>query len=152
MRFYSNRKRGFTLIELLVVIAIIGMLSSVILASLNSAREKSRHARRLSDLRQIQTALEMYYNDKGYYPTQGSQGDITNINSEIQGYFPNNKVPTDPRYGDQAGKTYQYQSSDSANSSQGYVLQMINTENPSTWCWMSTSLDTLSPSGADMCK
>jgi prepilin-type N-terminal cleavage/methylation domain-containing protein len=61
-------QKGFTLIELLVVIAIIGILSAVVLVSLNSARAKSRDARRLSDLRQIMTALEIYYNDNGAYP------------------------------------------------------------------------------------
>ena len=60
--------RGFTLIELLVVIAIIGILSSVVLASLNTARMKGRDARRMADLEQIRTALELYYNDRGYYP------------------------------------------------------------------------------------
>ena len=52
-----RKERGFTLIELLVVIAIIGMLSSVILASLNSARKKGRDSRRLQDLRQIANSV-----------------------------------------------------------------------------------------------
>jgi len=60
--------KGFTLIELLVVIAIIGILSSVVLASLNSAREKSRDARRVSDIKQIQLALELYFDSNGEYP------------------------------------------------------------------------------------
>jgi len=64
----NTRRRGFTLIELLVVIAIIGILSSVVLASLNSARGKSRDARRISDLRQVKTALEFYFDDNGTYP------------------------------------------------------------------------------------
>ena len=64
-------KRGFTLIELLVVIAIIGLLSSVVLASLNTARMKSRDARRIADLSQIRTALELYYDTNGYYPQSG---------------------------------------------------------------------------------
>ncbi len=69
MKKYS---RGFTLIELLVVIAIIGILASVILVSLNSARGKAQDAKIKSDLVQIQTALEMYYNQYGTYAVSGS--------------------------------------------------------------------------------
>jgi len=64
-----NKSKGFTLIELLVVIAIIGILSSVVLASLNTARAKARDAKRVAEIRQIETALEMYYNDNGKYPS-----------------------------------------------------------------------------------
>tara|TARA_B100000508_G_scaffold60333_1_gene46974 strand:+ start:37902 stop:38366 length:465 start_codon:yes stop_codon:yes gene_type:complete len=63
-------KKGFTLIELLVVVAIIGMLSSVVLASLNTARGNARDTRRQSDLKQIQTALELYYNVNNAYPNE----------------------------------------------------------------------------------
>jgi prepilin-type N-terminal cleavage/methylation domain-containing protein len=61
--------RGFTLIELLVVIAIVGILSSVVLSALNSARVGSRDSRRISDIRQIQYALEQYYDEHFVYPT-----------------------------------------------------------------------------------
>lgn len=57
------------MIELLVVIAIIGILSSVILASLNTARQKARDARRLADVKQLQIALELYNDANGQYPT-----------------------------------------------------------------------------------
>lgn len=60
--------KGFTLVELLVVIAIIGMLSTVAVVALSSARTKSRDAKRVADIKQIQTALELYFNDKGVYP------------------------------------------------------------------------------------
>ena len=61
-------KKGFTLIELLVVIAIIGLLSTLAVVALGSARTKARDSKRLSDLKQIQTALELYYTDKAAYP------------------------------------------------------------------------------------
>jgi type II secretion system protein G len=68
---HAHSSRGFTLIELLVVIAIIGMLASIILASLNSARAKARNARRQVDLKELQTALELYYSDNNGYPSTG---------------------------------------------------------------------------------
>lgn len=64
----SSLKKGFTLIELLVVISIIGLLSSIVLASLSSAKAKANDARRLQDIHALQLALELYYNDHGAYP------------------------------------------------------------------------------------
>lgn len=68
---FIKRNKGFTLIELLVVIAIIGILASVVLASLNSARRKSRDARRIADVKQVQLALELLFdsNPTTGYPT-----------------------------------------------------------------------------------
>lgn len=63
-----KNKKGFTLIELLVVIAIIGLLASVVLLALNSARAKARNAKRLSDARQMSTAFEVYNNEFSGYP------------------------------------------------------------------------------------
>jgi prepilin-type N-terminal cleavage/methylation domain-containing protein len=71
--FIRRSARGFTLIELLVVIAIIGILSSVVLASLNTARQKSRDARRIADVKQIQLALELYFDSKATYPSSTTQ-------------------------------------------------------------------------------
>jgi len=68
----KNNKKGFTLIELLVVIAIIGLLSTLSILSLNTARARARDAKRVADVKQIQTALEMYFNDVGSYPTKAS--------------------------------------------------------------------------------
>ena len=59
---------GFTLIELLVVISIIGILATLVAANLNSARSRARDAERKSDMRSIQTALRLYYNDNLSYP------------------------------------------------------------------------------------
>ena len=64
-----NKKRAFTLIELLVVIAIIGILATIAVVALQNARAKARDARRVADVKQAQTALELFFNDKQRYPT-----------------------------------------------------------------------------------
>lgn len=64
-------QRGFTLIELMVVIALIGLFASIILASLGTARAKGRDAKRLSDIKNIQIALQLYYGAHGQYPSCG---------------------------------------------------------------------------------
>lgn len=68
MKKVKQNQKGFTLIELLVVIAIIGLLASVVLLALNSARAKSRDAKRVADVRQMVSALELYFNDQSSYP------------------------------------------------------------------------------------
>lgn len=66
----QQHTKGFSLIELLVVIAIIGILSSVVMVSLNSARAKGRDAKRVTDLKQLSLALSLYYDACGrQYPS-----------------------------------------------------------------------------------
>ena len=62
---YKGLDKGFTLIELLVVISIIGLLSSVVLASLSTARASARDSERIAAVKQIQNALELYALDHG---------------------------------------------------------------------------------------
>jgi len=68
----KKNQSGFTLIELLVVIAIIGLLSTLSILALNTARARARDTKRVADVKQMQTALEMYYNDTGKYPIDAS--------------------------------------------------------------------------------
>lgn len=90
--FNKSSKKGFTLIELLVVIAIIGILSSIVLVSLGSARKKARDARRQSDIKQIGLALELYY-DAQSSPTYPTTVQTTSVLSPT--YLA--VVPTDPK-------------------------------------------------------
>lgn len=69
LKAYNPRlMSGFSMIELLVVIAIIGILSAIILTSLNSARVNARNIQRITNLRQIENALELYFTEARKYP------------------------------------------------------------------------------------
>lgn len=83
--------KGFTLIELLVVIAIIGVLASIVLASLNTARRKSRDTRRVADMNQAKLALELYYDSNRRFPdTAAGNGTALLVPTYIATW------PTDP--------------------------------------------------------
>lgn len=111
------KSKAFTLIELLVVIAIIGLLASIVLISVNNARAKTRDVKRLADFRQIQTALEMYYDNNESYPIAPNWGadDGANWALLVNALAPNylNAVPQDPLFNGTypwVGNAYHYQS------------------------------------------
>lgn len=70
--------KGFTLIELLVVMFIIGLLASLVIVNVSSSRKTARDTKRMSDLKTIQGALEMYNNKNGSYPITFTS-DINNV-------------------------------------------------------------------------
>jgi type II secretion system protein G len=74
-------QRAFTLVELLVVISIIGILATLITANLNSARSRARDAQRKSDLKNMSTALRLYYNDRGVFPVKDASYQIMGCTS-----------------------------------------------------------------------
>jgi prepilin-type N-terminal cleavage/methylation domain-containing protein len=117
----NSGRKGFTLIEILIVVAIIAILASVVLIGLGPTQQAGRDARRLSDLRQVQNGLELYFNRCGYYPgttlaspcplpsAHNSWAEMTTaLTTSNIGV---SAVPNDP----QAGKNYFY----SANSAAG---------------------------------
>lgn len=89
--FAFKKNKAFTLIELLVVIAIIGILSSVVLGSLNTARAKARDAKRKQDMKMIANALQMYYDDNGgsFANLLASDGVNASVNGQtfVQAYY-----------------------------------------------------------------
>jgi prepilin-type N-terminal cleavage/methylation domain-containing protein len=92
----KKNKQGFTLIELLVVIAIIGLLATLSIVALNTARARSRDAKRVADVKQVQTALELYFNDNGAYPaTVISGGTIASTTNVYMGIVPTAPTPAD---------------------------------------------------------
>lgn len=107
---YSLRSAsgGFTLIELLVVIGIISVLSSIVLVNLNGVRGKARDSVRLSDIRQISLALQLFFDKNGRYPDAidgvdvlgecvGAPCGVSNsLETAIASYM--TTVPRDPRH------------------------------------------------------
>lgn len=124
-------KQGFTLIEILIVVAIISILSSIVLIGLGPTQRIGRDARRLVDLRQVQTALGLYFNKCGYYPGLEQPGTPpcsefvpisgwTSLkNSIIRSNLGVNQMPDDPSAAVGPGRNYLY---GSAPDGSGYVL------------------------------
>jgi len=124
------KEKGFTLIELLVVIAIIATLASVVLASLNAARAKSRDSARAAEMQQVQTAIQSYYLDHGgIYPADGADPYyLRDIAGGLNGYI--DEIPGDPVW---AGQSYDYRYY--SNSNAGFVLlRRVENTNGEDWC------------------
>ncbi len=111
----NNRKSrlGFTLIEILIVVAIIAILASVVLIGLGPLQRQGRDARRISDLKQVQTGLELYYNKEGQYPPSTGNWATDIITALKAADIGISNVPADPS----SGKNYNYWS-----DSTSYVL------------------------------
>ncbi|MFC1700756.1 type II secretion system protein [Patescibacteria group bacterium] len=121
--FKKINQKGFTLIELLVVIAIIGILASIVLVSLNSARQKARDVRRVSDMRQIALGLEIYYDDNAGYPGDADAVGCNDWAAMVTALETGNQmsgVPVDPL--DVAPNQYFYEA-DALR--QNYVLRAV---------------------------
>jgi len=108
---FKAKKRGFTLIELLVVIAIIGILATLAVVALQQARQNARDSKRMADMKQLQTALELFFNENGRYPTTeewNSGSIISSSTGEIFMY----SIPTAPTPADgsclSASNSYTY--------------------------------------------
>ncbi|MEK7138760.1 MAG: prepilin-type N-terminal cleavage/methylation domain-containing protein [Patescibacteria group bacterium] len=71
--------KGFTLVELLVVIAIIGILATLLLLQLGTARQRARDAKRIADMNQVRTAMELYFDDNGLYPQQATYAGLSGL-------------------------------------------------------------------------
>ena len=133
------------MIELLVVIAIIGLLASIVLASLTSARAKSRDANRLATMEQLRNALELYATaNNGSYPSTGNNwwgacpGFASHALTGASGYIPNlapayiSSLPIDPSGMCSTGNGYIYNSNgtDYMLLSYGMVETFTQSTNP----------------------
>ncbi len=119
--FIIRKSKGFTLVELLIVISIIGVLTTLLMANFIGVRQRARDAQRKSDLRQIQSAMELFRSDQGSYPTaipNCVSGNSIKTNSECTGSTYMQKVPKDP-----SGSSY-YNSGNYSFSSTGTIYTL----------------------------
>ena len=86
-------KKGFTLIELLVVIAIIGILSTVVLTSLNSSRDKANDVRKVNDVKQVALSMEISREqDTGNFPVAATKAALKTKLAAVLPTFPDNSI------------------------------------------------------------
>jgi len=119
----STNKKAFSVIELIVVVAIIGILSGIIIPNLSSSRAKARDAQRISDVGQIQFAIQLYYDRCGQYPntlvlsaSNGCPSGVT-LNTFIA------QIPTPPAGAEQT--VYDYSITPTSGSVINYVIHAI---------------------------
>jgi prepilin-type N-terminal cleavage/methylation domain-containing protein len=146
-------KNGFTLIELLVVIAIIGVLSSVVIVSINNARMSARDATRISDAHHIALALELYFSTNNIYPPSGgatatgpntawSNSGVdtswTNFAAQLDPYI--SSLPedptqsTDPNIWGASGQSYSYVRCTTSSYMFVYRLEKANGPDRGAYC------------------
>ncbi len=103
-----SQRRGFTMVELTIAVAIIALLSSVVLVSMSSTRARGRDSRREADIREISSAMNIYYQANGQYPQNLSSTTPRvmqfpiRVRNILTGALPNtvkylDRVPNDPQ-------------------------------------------------------
>lgn len=159
-RTLKKSHEGFTLIELLVVIAIIALLAAIVLVAVSTGIKRAHGAQRVSDLRQIATALELYKDDHGAYPSTGfswlsqcAGGGNLPADQVVPGLVPKymSKFPTDPTMDAANSRGCYYYRSDSNGTDYVLLDYDIAEYSPSDYKVYPSFLGTGQDGGTDPC-
>ena len=116
----KNKSKGFTIVELLIVIVVIGILATLVIVTFTGIQQKARNSQRQSDLQALQTQLEAFYSQNGYYPALADINTTSWRDSNMKNLDKNAMI--DPSNSDQtsatlasepAAKVYSYEVTDS---------------------------------------
>ena len=76
--------KGFTIVELLIVIVVIGILALLVITTYSGIQAKARNSKRQTDIQSIQTQLEAFFSQNGYYPSLGNMNDSSWLSSNMR--------------------------------------------------------------------
>jgi len=119
----KKRNQGFTIVELLIVIVVIGILALLVITTYSGIQAKARNSKRSSDVATIQTQLEAFYQNSGYYPSLSDMNSAswlsTNMKSLDTGALvdPSNPTQSKTLVASPTAKSYSYQVTDGSGAS-----------------------------------
>lgn len=119
----KKSNKGFTIVELLVVIVVIGILALLVITTYGGIQAKARNAKRQTDIASLQTQLEAFFSQNGYYPSltdmNGAAWLSTNMKSlDLQSLIdPSNPTQSKTLLTAPAAKSYAYAVTDNSNAS-----------------------------------
>ena len=119
----KKRNQGFTIVELLIVIVVIGILALLVITTYSGIQAKARNSKRQSDVKSLQTQLEAFFSQNGYYPSltdmNGAGWLTTNMKSLDQNALidPSNPTQSKTLVTAPVAKSYAYAVTNSAGTS-----------------------------------
>ncbi len=112
----NKNNKGFTIVELLIVVVVIGILALLVITTYAGIQSKARNSKRQTDIGSIQTHLEAFYNQNGYYPNRDDLNTATFVSGQLKGLDPTalvdpsnpNQATTTPFVSAPVAKSYSY--------------------------------------------
>jgi prepilin-type N-terminal cleavage/methylation domain-containing protein len=119
----KKRNQGFTIVELLIVIVVIGILALLVITTYSGIQAKARNSKRASDVKSLQTQIEAYFSQNGYYPSRTDMNSDTWLGTNMKSLDKNAMVdPKNPTQSNDfvaspAANSYAYAVTDSSGNS-----------------------------------